>query len=98
MKSYKDKLASYREQCQILKEEKRKLMESKQELENEISHMKDQLEAISIHSRFSLQKQLSQSHSCGSLYSVGRIERDRFDTERTDSDSIERDVEVSIIL
>ena len=74
MKSCQDDFASYREQCQILKEEKAVLTKNMQDLENEISRMKNELESLSIHSKLSQQTRHSQS--CGSLYSVDRMDKD----------------------
>ena len=74
MKSYQDNVVSYREQCQTLKEEKAALLKTKQDLENEVTQLKDELEGLSFSSTFSQQTRHSQS--CSSLYSLERTERD----------------------
>jgi len=70
MKIYHESWAKFQAKCKLLEREKAALTKTKKDLEVEVAHLKEALEAASLASHGS--GLTSRSHSCSSLLAIGR--------------------------
>ena len=70
MKIYHESWAKFQAKCKLLEREKLALTKTKKDLEVEVAHLKEALEAASLASHGS--GLTSRSHSCSSLLTMGR--------------------------
>ena len=69
MKAYHESWAKFRAKCKLLEHEKVALTQTKRELEDEVVHLREALEAASLASQGS--GLTSRSRSCSSLFTAG---------------------------